>query len=665
MMTKKESEQLLIEANKLFVDANEYLDKDKIACLRIILKFKDYSDVFEQNNVRIESVIRALSELPEIYNEIANLYYFEGKSLREVAKIMGVSAQCISQLDERIIYQIKHLIKRYSVKQKIQSIENIEEKVMSRKSICILDIPKIIRDVFLFNSIDTFGKLLLLNTFQLQSMIGGGKDFSCVTNAIEKLLPGWNLPENKITPLKGNYFDLQKQEILMNVPINCLNLSTRTYNVLTRTGVKTLGDLLECSYDDLKRKRNMGEKCIKEIEETLKVVYPEYVLENRHLQINEIYERYGTDLEELKKLPIIKVINHTMYANTLLRNKVFTVDELIDLTSDELRSMNGLGKKGYEEIENTLNTLLPGGFKFKTAIQVSLATGLVCENEADVTDEIKTLNISDLNLSVRATNALRRKGADTIGKLLKLTKQDILSTRNIGVSTAEEVISIIKQHFPFWKEEIEVEENVTSLVANTVNTVLSKDSESEMNHLCITDVVYENECDVPNEVKSLSIWELNFSERAKYGLKRKGINTISQLLNMTKRDILSAPNIGIVTAEEMITVIKQHFPFWKEEATDKENIRFLKSGSMQNNFLKSEIACENEADVTEQIKAVSIWQLNFSYRAIHNLERRGIKTIGQLLSLSKKDILSIRNIGTITVEEITSTIKRHFPFWQE
>ena len=86
---------------------------------------------------------------------------------------------------------------------------------------------------------------------------------------------------------------------------------------------------------------------------------------------------------------------------------------------------------------------------------------------------------------------------------------------------------------------------------------------------------------------------------------------------------------------------------------------------MQNNFLKSEIACENEADVTEQIKAVSIWQLNFSYRAIHNLERRGIKTIGQLLSLSKKDILSIRNIGTITAEEITSTIKRHFPFWQE
>lgn len=361
-MTKKELEQLLIEANKLFVDANEYLDKDKIACLRIILKFKNYSDVFEKDNVKIEDIMKAILELSKKYYEIVNLYYFEGKSLKEIASIVGLSPQRIGQLDDKIICQIKNLIKKNAVKQNNKFAENKE------------------------------------------------------------------------------------------VPISCLNLSARTYNALTRTGVETLGDLLECSYEDLKRKRNMGKKCIKEIEEQIRLIYPGYILKSHYMQIDEIYERYGMDEEELKKLSVCQVVKNTKYTNTLLRNRVFTVSDLISLTSDQLRNMNGLGKKGYEEIENTLNTLLPDGFRFQERIEVSIMTGLVFENECDVPDEIRNLSIWELNLSARATNGLTRKRVDTIGQLLKLTKDEILSTRNIGVATAEEVAIIIKQHFPFWEE---------------------------------------------------------------------------------------------------------------------------------------------------------------------------------------------------------------------
>lgn len=52
-------------------------------------------------------------------------------------------------------------------------------------------------------------------------------------------------------------------------PIEQLDLSVRALNCLKREGVHNLGELLECSYDDLMDIRNFGEKSVIEVQEKL------------------------------------------------------------------------------------------------------------------------------------------------------------------------------------------------------------------------------------------------------------------------------------------------------------------------------------------------------------------------------------------------------------
>lgn len=55
----------------------------------------------------------------------------------------------------------------------------------------------------------------------------------------------------------------------MNITIEALNPMVRTYNCLKRAGINTVGDIVKLSMGELCQIRNMGRKCIEEIEEKL------------------------------------------------------------------------------------------------------------------------------------------------------------------------------------------------------------------------------------------------------------------------------------------------------------------------------------------------------------------------------------------------------------
>jgi RNA polymerase primary sigma factor len=72
---------------------------------------------------------------------------------------------------------------------------------------------------------------------------------------------------------KPELIELNEDERILldnNQPISILDLSVRTHNALLRSGINTVGKLLQCSYLDLCRVRNMGNKSRKEIIEKLK-----------------------------------------------------------------------------------------------------------------------------------------------------------------------------------------------------------------------------------------------------------------------------------------------------------------------------------------------------------------------------------------------------------
>jgi DNA-directed RNA polymerase subunit alpha len=74
------------------------------------------------------------------------------------------------------------------------------------------------------------------------------------------------------TPLEGEGIfaaAVDEGESVLDTPIEELDLSVRSYNCLKRQGVNTIGQLAECSENDLLNIRNFGAKSIEEVKDKL------------------------------------------------------------------------------------------------------------------------------------------------------------------------------------------------------------------------------------------------------------------------------------------------------------------------------------------------------------------------------------------------------------
>lgn len=56
-----------------------------------------------------------------------------------------------------------------------------------------------------------------------------------------------------------------EHEERLKMSIEELDVTVRSYNCLKRSGINTVGDLIEKSMDDLEHIRNMSSKCVEEI----------------------------------------------------------------------------------------------------------------------------------------------------------------------------------------------------------------------------------------------------------------------------------------------------------------------------------------------------------------------------------------------------------------
>ena len=76
------------------------------------------------------------------------------------------------------------------------------------------------------------------------------------------------LSENGVEdPVKGHVLASFETDIaVLTAPLEALDLSNRSYNILKRAGIDTLGDIIEHTEQDLMRLRNCGPKSLFEIE---------------------------------------------------------------------------------------------------------------------------------------------------------------------------------------------------------------------------------------------------------------------------------------------------------------------------------------------------------------------------------------------------------------
>ncbi len=152
-----------------------------------------------------------------------------------------------------------------------------------------------------------------------------------------------------------------------------------------------------------------------------------------------------------------------------------------------------------------------------------------------VTDESSLLL---LGLSVRSNNALLSIGIDNVGKLLRTPVEQYLYIKNIGKKSADEIISVIS----------DIRSGQNDLLY--AGTFYNDNTPIQTNNIKVF-------CDKQGVLrKDIPIEYLGLSVRAYHCLLNHGKSFASEIISMTKEDLLLMKNSGVKTASEIMNKIK-------------------------------------------------------------------------------------------------------------
>lgn len=75
-----------------------------------------------------------------------------------------------------------------------------------------------------------------------------------------------------------------------------------------------------------------------------------------------------------------------------------------------------------------------------------LSKGIATEREKNPLDFAGNVSVRDSGMCVRAINVCEDAGADTLGKVSKLTASDLCEIRNCGIGTLNNIAQVLASH---------------------------------------------------------------------------------------------------------------------------------------------------------------------------------------------------------------------------
>ena len=189
----------------------------------------------------------------------------------------------------------------------------------------------------------------------------------------------------------------------MRVPITDFELTARSRNGLERAGIATLGDLCRTSEAELLAAKNFGDTSLNEIKE---------ILEARGLRIGQLVEQDTAESAGYGYSP--------GYGGA---------------PGGYGASAGAAAPPAPGQQPSPLAAVTPGA----PAPGVPKLSPFVSDDISPAERAKLERPVSDLNLSVRARKCLTRLGIVTMGELVSRTPDDLMSVRNFGVTSLNEI----------------------------------------------------------------------------------------------------------------------------------------------------------------------------------------------------------------------------------
>jgi DNA-directed RNA polymerase subunit alpha len=154
------------------------------------------------------------------------------------------------------------------------------------------------------------------------------------------------------------------------------------------------------------------------------------------------------------------------------------------------------------------------------------------ERKRDKFQQVLDMPISDFELSVRSRNCLKKMGIRTLGDLTRITEAELLSYKNFGETSLNEIKAILTSKGLRLGQAVE-------------------DKASKKASAILPGAVSESKPAADQTLINKSIDDLQFSVRSRKCLQRLNVNTLGELMNYSETELMSVKNFGSVSLKEV------------------------------------------------------------------------------------------------------------------
>ena len=142
--------------------------------------------------------------------------------------------------------------------------------------------------------------------------------------------------------------------------------------------------------------------------------------------------------------------------------------------------------------------------------------------------------VTDFELSVRSRNCLKKMNIRTLGDLTRVTEQQLLSSKNFGETSLDEITQILDAR------------------GLHLGQSLDQGAQNEIRFRPQQPLSAEEQA-----VLSKPVSDLNLSVRARKCMNRLGINTLGELCNRSADELLESKNFGMTSLNEVREKLSQ------------------------------------------------------------------------------------------------------------
>jgi DNA-directed RNA polymerase subunit alpha len=142
--------------------------------------------------------------------------------------------------------------------------------------------------------------------------------------------------------------------------------------------------------------------------------------------------------------------------------------------------------------------------------------------------QVLEIPVTDFELSVRSRNCLKKMNIRTLGDLTRVTREQLLSSKNFGETSLKEI------------------EDMLGTKGLHLGQSIEEGAQNEMRYRPAQPVSEEQQA-----VLNKAVSELNLSVRARKCMNRLGINTLGELVQRTAEELLESKNFGQTSLNEV------------------------------------------------------------------------------------------------------------------